>query len=773
MTSLNTEVQSIEYEVTQDDVERGYQYEPETEPTVGLFYSDRTAFNSQLITELMALPKGYSLVAIRTEKGKPTKAPKGMQWEQTEFSRDSIAALISSGKASGVGIKLGSPSGGIVALDVDGLTARKALGDILGDDSLPKTVACSSGKPGRAQYLFMVPPKQQTGLDSKAKKYRNPAGKDEDLNFRWTGNQSVLPPSAHPETPCYFWVEGCSPADVEIAELPEKLLNFWLGLINPVKRCGNNTRNGKNSTTPSLTSGENNKDFERMLVSEVAKVAGCIDGSRNSTLNNAAFTLAGMAPDKVELIRCGLTQAAISCGLGLAEIEATLDSAIASGQEKRITPYGSEQLIKLGQTDTGKLLATEVLVNHKYDTEAGQWYEYDGKGKWNPVKEMRVFKLAHDYLDGKVYITSDTYLQSSIRFAKTHVQVDGWSEMSSLHYLPFENGVLDLKANHFTEHSPDYGFTWQLPRAYSPTIGDWSSIDRFLDTLANNDPALKQLAIAFCNAVLKGRSDLQKFLYLFGSGANGKGAFMTLLSMLVGLENVHSTNMSELNGNRFESANLKGKRLLVMTDEDKRCAGVGTFKAATGGDLLRFEQKGKDASTFTFKGMAVVAANNPTFVGTIDGGVLRRKVDFPCLAVIPEMERVDQTPLFDSELPSFTTYLLALDDTWVTQTIRQASNIEAVKQLGRELAIREDSVAAFADTFEVASSAGTKTRGVYALYVKFCSLNGLKPKSSVNFIPSLIEHCKSGGFEVTNQRDKQGKYLQGFEIVVPELYKEG
>jgi P4 family phage/plasmid primase-like protien len=514
-----------------------------------------------------------------------------------------------------------------------------------------------------------------------------------------------------------------------------------------------------------------NKGFDSELADAVAKVASCTQ-NRNCNLNTVAYTIAGQFPDRLDEIQAALTEAAIACGLEPHEILSTLKSATVAGSLKPITAYGSDQLIKLGQTDTGKLLAAEVLTNHKFDTEASQWWEYDGKGKWNPVKEARIFKLAHDYLDGKVYITSDTYLNSSIRFAKTAVQVDGWSEMSSLQYLPFSNFVLDIAANQCLPHSPDYGFTWQLPRAYSPALADWTSIDRFLDTLANNDPELKMLAIAFCNAVLKGRSDLQKFLYLFGSGANGKGAFMTLLQMLIGSENIHSSNMSELNGNRFESANLKGKRLLLMTDEDKRSGGVGVFKAATGGDPIRFEQKGKDASHFTFKGVVVVAANNPTFVGCSDGGIKRRKVDFPCLAHIKEMDRVNMSPLFDADLTAFTTYLLSLDDAWVTETIRKASNLEAVKELSRELAKREDSVAAFADEFEVTSSAGGEVRGVYAVYVKFCGLNGLKPKSAVNFMPSLLDYCKGEGFEVSNLRDKKGKYLQGLGVVIPEIYRE-
>lgn len=340
MITNNTETTQSDLIVDHSDVEQDYQYQPEPKTVeAGLFYSDRELFKTQLIAGLMAIPTNYSLVAIRVEHGKPTKAPKGDAWQKTEFSRNTIANQIRSGKASGFGIKLGEPSGGIVALDVDGFAARKELEAVLGGDILPQTVACSSGKPGRAQYLFMVPPDKQTGLKSTAEKHINAEGVSEDLNYRWTGNQSVLAPSAHPDTPCYFWVDGCSPDETEIAEIPVELLAHWLLLLNPTK--GAKVAKPQGKTAHNLPSKKNKGDFDRILAAAVAKVANCLEGGRNQALNDAAITLMGLSPDKEGLIRSELTEAAIACGLDLKAIEATLNSAFKAGIEKPIVAYGS------------------------------------------------------------------------------------------------------------------------------------------------------------------------------------------------------------------------------------------------------------------------------------------------------------------------------------------------------------------------------------------------------------------------------------------------
>ena len=278
----------------------------------------------------------------------------------------------------------------------------------------------------------------------------------------------------------------------------------------------------------------------------------------------------------------------------------------------------------------------------------------------------------------------------------------------------------------------------------------------------NNDQ-LKSVAIAFCNAVLTGRSDLQKFLYLFGSGANGKGVFMSLLSMLVGKENTHATTIADLNENRFEAANLRNKRLVVMTDEDKRVGGLSVFKSAIGGDPIRYERKGRDANNFIFKGVMVIAANTPTFVGDSTFAIKRRKVDFPCLARIPESERRDITPEFEADLTAFTTYLLSLADEWVTATIRGAGSVEAIKKLNWEMTVREDSIAAFySDKLIIDPNGSIACGALYKGYQVYCEESGLKPKSINNFTPSLIELCNhSLGHSIAHKRSSGGNVIKG------------
>jgi putative DNA primase/helicase len=402
----------------------------------------------------------------------------------------------------------------------------------------------------------------------------------------------------------------------------------------------------------------------------------------------------------------------------------------------------------------------------RFDASIKQYWRYDGKGKWASCSDEYIFGIVQEYLEEAVTTFSPSYVRNVIEFARKDFLHEGWTEASNLLYIPFTNGVLELKTGQLLAHSPDYGFTWQLPRPYSAIAASWGNIDKFLDTFTNKNRQLKDIAIAFCQAVLTGRADLQKFLYLFGSGANGKGAFMSLLSMLVGKENTHSTTIAELNESRFESANLMNKRLVLMTDEDKRVGGLSVFKSATGQDPIRYERKGKDATNFIFKGMFVIAANSPTFVGDSSYAIKRRKVDFPCLARVEEKDRRDLTPEFEAELTSFTTYLLSIPDESVTAIIRGAGSVEAVKQLNWEMTVREDSIAAFfSDKLIIDPKGSIGCGALYKSYQGYCEESGLKSKSINNFTPSLTELCNDSlGHSIAHKHTKKGKVIEGVRL---------
>ena len=152
------------------------------------------------------------------------KQPSEKNWVKKECSRSQILAKLETGKATGVGLKLGN---GLLAVDIDGESAAKLLLKLSGGNTFPVTTAWTSGRPGRRQYLLSVEEKNWprcrnlrigTGIVGED-------GKEECLEFRWLGTQSVLQPSIHPLTKKpYTWINN--PLQTPPALAPEWLIEL-------------------------------------------------------------------------------------------------------------------------------------------------------------------------------------------------------------------------------------------------------------------------------------------------------------------------------------------------------------------------------------------------------------------------------------------------------------------------------------------------------------------------------------------------------------------
>ncbi len=198
-------------------------------PSQQLLQSPLTELQTQLITELEQIPNAWALTPVDAHK-----ASYRTSWQtESPLSRDELTNEIRNG-ASGYGLRTGSVSGGIVAIDLDGVSAHAKMLELSGGTDLPETVSFTSGRVGRAQHLFLVP--QELWSLIKSRKIptgmKGKDGKKEHVELRWQGLQSVLPPSAHPTTGQYRWLR--SPQETEITTVPNWVIDRMLVETKPV-----------------------------------------------------------------------------------------------------------------------------------------------------------------------------------------------------------------------------------------------------------------------------------------------------------------------------------------------------------------------------------------------------------------------------------------------------------------------------------------------------------------------------------------------------------
>ena len=424
----------------------------------------------------------------------------------------------------------------------------------------------------------------------------------------------------------------------------------------------------------------------------------------------------------------------------------------------------------------------KVLI---YNNEIGQWmrYEADLPGMWsvetNEFFESIVYSLVT--AKGIVGYNSQSYITNICKILRCKLICRKWNERSPKDLLPFTNGVHEIKTGKLLPHSPEYHLTWQLPREYNPIAGDWSKIDSFLDHLTNGNESLKELLICYCNAVIKGRYDLQKFVHLIGLGGTGKGTFARLVTSLIGVDNVLTTSLDDWCTNRFEGANAYRKRLVLFPDEDKQTGKLGKFLSLTGEDLIRAEEKGKKAFQFRYDGMVLVLSNLPIFTGESASRVKRRVVPIPCNNPVATKARRNLEAEFEPQLAAFTNYVLSISDERVKNVLLGLEEIPECTLEFWENRLRVDSIAAWINNHVIydpmaetavgcdrsEGEAGAAITTLFGSYNRYCRQVGDLPKSHKNFSPDLLELCRSVlGWDVERRVTKTGKFIRGLRLRV-------
>ena len=150
------------------------------------------------------------------------KAPYPAGWQNTPLTLEQV-------DSDNIGLMLGPASGGICAIDFDGPSAWTWAEEQAIDISSLTSVAWTSGKDSRCQIAYWVPEPFWKFLKTKkipTKPASAPgAGDSEGFEFRWTGGQSVLPPSIHPGTqqPYYWLVDATN----KVERIPDDILAAW------------------------------------------------------------------------------------------------------------------------------------------------------------------------------------------------------------------------------------------------------------------------------------------------------------------------------------------------------------------------------------------------------------------------------------------------------------------------------------------------------------------------------------------------------------------
>jgi len=247
--------------------------------------------------------------------------------------------------------------------------------------------------------------------------------------------------------------------------------------------------------------------------------------------------------------------------------------------------------------------------------DTGELWTYDD-GIWTPNGERTLRHAA------RLALGAMNYGQNVLTELKAQVRSDPQAEVDADEFgvepgqIAVENGLLCLSdaaagagMDAIRDLEPkDYALA-RLPVTYDPgaDYGEWASL---VDEWAEDGRAdALQEYVGYC--LHAGAMPIHRALLLVGSGANGKGTFLSVVRALLGEENTTSIELQTLANEKNAVADFYGS--LANIDDDlsarKLGQGLGIFKKLVAGDRVRARRLYEDGFEFDATGKHLYAAN--------------------------------------------------------------------------------------------------------------------------------------------------------------------
>lgn len=228
-------------------------------------------------------------------------------------------------------------------------------------------------------------------------------------------------------------------------------------------------------------------------------------------------------------------------------------------------------------------------------------WSYNG-GVWRPDR--------HVVRNRVVDLLGERYRYSYARGAEDVIrsQVQRISAEPVTEYINFGNGLLDWETKELRPHTPEVMSTVQLAVPWDPQ-SKCPQFDKFLSEVVPED--MIETVWELVGYLMFSGNPLHKAVMLVGTGRNGKGTFLRVMSSLLGKWNTTAVSLQDIVNTRFSTASLFGKLANIAGDIDGGyLESTATFKAVTGQDQISAEHKGRDRFDFTPWAVPVFSANS-------------------------------------------------------------------------------------------------------------------------------------------------------------------
>ena len=303
------------------------------------------------------------------------------------------------------------------------------------------------------------------------------------------------------------------------------------------------------------------------------------------------------------------------------------------------------------------------------------------------------------------------------------------------------------------DFNQDDFLTYQLPFRYDPSVTA-PKFKKYLDQVLQDDESQKVLS-EFMGYIFTRNLKLEKVLFLYGSGRNGKSVMFEIIRAMLGEENISYYGLSSLtNESGYHRAMLVNKLINWASDVGDRLQS-NTFKQLASGEPIECRLPHKEP--FILQNICKFAFNTNTLPVDVEhtDAFFERFLIIPFKNFIPQEKRDPKLAekIIQSELPGVFNWVLEGLNRLVKQG--QFSNCKASDDVLVEFRKESDSVALFMDEarYESDPHHWVKAKPVYFEYRDYCFQEGLRPLARKNF------HKRLEALEYKMETKSVGKVL--------------
>jgi putative DNA primase/helicase len=436
-----------------------------------------------------------------------------------------------------------------------------------------------------------------------------------------------------------------------------------------------------------------------------------------------------------------------------------------------------EELCSAAEASLASVYAERHAHEARYVAAWGRWMHYDGL-RWDVDDTLHAFdraraicrEVAMEWSNTKrgakiaIALASARTVAAVERLAKADrrlAAITGQWDMCPW-LLQDTSKTIDLRTGIGRDPDPTDYITKRIAYTAAPNDTPHPLWTAFLNRITAKNVELQAFLQRYCGYATTGITSEHKFVFAYGTGANGKSTFVNTIAAIFGdyatIADMGTFIATNNERHPTDLAKLRGARLVVAQETQKgRRWDETKIKALTGGDKITARFMRQDFFDFdpTFK--LFITGNHKPRLHTVDEAMRRRLLLVPFTVQIPPAER-DPHLLhkLEAERPAILRW--CIDGCLEWQRIG----------LAPPAIVQEATSAYFADqdvlqqwldecTQDAPPSAFVRTGQLFACWKSWCEERNYAPGTSMALSEALVDR----GYE--KKRDNHGQ--RGFRAL--------